>query len=125
MNIRTEIEKLLYWYVPAYIISAIVAFVLISYNKYLDDPGILAAYVIVPLGILMKHLDSVVIMIWLYFLAKQLKQNYKLWALFGLIAHIFAAALFIALYVYEKANPNETDESEGIKPKRKLFIWSK
>jgi len=74
------------------------------------------------MGILAGSVDNIVIAIWLYFLAKQLNQKNILWAIFGLVAHIFAVAVFIALYVYEKVYIDEDDE---IKQKRKLFIWSK
>ena len=114
MNIRKEIEKLLYWYIPAYFLSAITAFGFISYNKHLDDPAWIAAYIIVPLGILMKHLDNIVIAVWLYTLAKQLNLKYKLWALFGLIAHVFAAVLFIVLYIYEETNSRKVSEVDII-----------
>ena len=122
MNLRKEIEKLIYWYIPAYIFTVTVGVTVASYAKNIEDPTWMISYLVIPMGILAKSIDNIVIAIWLYSLAKQLNQKNILWALFGLIAHIFAVALFITLYVYEKVYVNEDEE---IKQKRKLFIWSK
>ena len=122
MNLRKEIEKLIYWYIPAYIFTVTIGMALATYTRNIEDPTWIVSYIIFPIGILAKSIDNIVIAIWLYSLAKQLNQKNILWALFGLIAHIFAVVLFIALYVYEKVYLNENEE---IKQKRKLFIWSK
>lgn len=122
MNLRKEIEKLIYWYLPAYIFTITVGVVLAQHSKHIEDPTWIVSYIVVPMGILAGSVDNIVIAIWLYFLAKQLNQKNILWAIFGLVAHIFAVAVFIALYVYEKVYIDEDDE---IKQKRKLFIWSK
>lgn len=122
MNLRKEIEKLIYWYIPAYIFTVTVGITLASYAKNIEDPTWIVSYLVIPMGILANSIDNIVIAIWLYSLAKQLNQKNILWALFGLVAHIFAVTLFIALYVYEKVYVNEDEE---IKQKIKLFIWSK
>jgi len=120
MDLRKEIEKLIYWYVPAYIFTITVGVSLASIAKNIQDPDLTVSSIAI--GMLAKNIDNIVIAIWLYFLAKQLNQKNILWALFGLVTHIFAVTLFIALYVYEKVYINEDDE---IKQKRKFFIWSK
>ena len=122
MNLRKEIEKLIYWYVPAYIFTITIGIILTQYAKNIEDPTWLVSYIIIPMGMIASSIDNIVIAIWLYSLAKELNQKNILWALFGLVAHIFAVILFIALYVYEKVY---LDEDEEIKQKRKLFIWSK
>ena len=70
----------------------------------------------------MKHLDNVMIAIWLYFFAKQLHQKQILWALFGLLANVFAVILFLGLYFYEKMNPDEVDEINAVQPKRIVYM---
>jgi hypothetical protein len=125
MKIRKKIEVLLFWYVPAYIVAGLAAFVFASYAKQVVDPSWIFTYIVIPLGLIMKHLDNVIIAIWLYFFAKQLHQKQILWALFGLLANVFAVILFLGLYFYEKMNPDEVDEVNAVQPKRKLFIWSK
>ena len=122
MNLRKEIEKLIYWYVPAYIFTITIGVIFAGYAKRIEDPTLITAYIVIPAGILADRLDNIIIAIWLYYFAKKLNQKNILWALFGLVAHLFAVAIFIALYVYEITYPNE---DEDIKPKRKLFIWSK
>ena len=112
MNLRKEIEKLIYWYMPAYIFTITVGVVLAQYAKNIEDPTWLVSYIVVPIGIIASSIDNIVIAIWLYSLAKQLNQKNVLWALFGLVAHIFAVAIFIALYVYEKVYLNEDDISK-------------
>jgi membrane-bound metal-dependent hydrolase YbcI (DUF457 family) len=112
MNLRKEIEKLIYWYVPTYIFTITVGVVLAQYAKNIEDPTWLVSYIIVPIGMIASSIDNIVIAIWLYFLAKQLNQKNILWSLFGLVAHIFAVVLFIALYVYEKIYSTEDEEIE-------------
>ncbi len=101
MNLRKEIEKLIYWYVPAYIFTVTIGITLASYAKNIEDPTLLVSYVVIPLGMLAKSIDNFVIAFWIYQIAKQDNQKYILWSLFGLVAHIFAAIIFIALNVLE------------------------
>jgi hypothetical protein len=125
MNLRRDIEKLIYWYVPAVIISYFLGTAVAAQVKHINGVTPLLSWGLVVTSILTKHIDNIVIAIWLYFLAKRMNQRYVLWTLFGLAAHLFAVVLFIALHIYEKANPDEVEQTETTKPKRKLFIWSK
>ncbi|WP_324171940.1 hypothetical protein [Sulfurimonas sp.] len=122
MNLRKEIEKLIYWYIPAIMITYFLGTAVTAQVKQINGATPLLTWGILAISLLLNHVHSIVVAIWLYFLAKKMNQRNILWALFGLVAHIFAVALFIALYVYEETNPNEDN---NIKVKRKLFIWSK
>lgn len=104
MNLRKEIEKLLYWYIPMFIISSTVSSSIITYVKSFNGEPIELTSVVIILSIFIKHLGNIVVGIWLYFIAKKYKQKYILWSLFGFVANIFGAVLFIALYIYEKSN---------------------
>jgi len=124
MNLRKEIEILIYWYIPAIMISYFLGTAVTAQAKQINGVTPLLSWGILITSVLLNHIHSIVVAIWLYFLAKKMNQRNILWALFGLVAHIFAVALFIALSVYEENNPNPNKEAK-IKAKRKLFIWSK
>ncbi len=102
MNLRKEIEKLIYWYIPVYIIGYFVASVLAVYYKAIPN----SESTLVAIGLIVtyfaNHLPNFVIAIWLYNIAKQTNQKYILWTLFGLVAHLFAVVIFIALNIVEE-----------------------
>jgi len=104
MNLRKEIEKLLYWYIPMFIISNIAASIIGTFIKSFNGEPIALTSLLVILSIFIGHLGNIVVGIWLYFIAKKYNQNYILWSLFGFVANIFGAVLFIALYIYEESN---------------------
>lgn len=106
MDLRKEIERLIYWYVPAIIVALAVGFVLSSYIKATSDTSSIVVWTYSSINILINYLHHIVVAIWLYVISKQLNQKYGLWSLFGLVAHLFAAVIFLVLYVYEK---NEMD----------------
>ncbi|MBT5935207.1 hypothetical protein [uncultured Sulfurimonas sp.] len=101
MHLRKEIEKLIYWYVPAYIISITLGWFLVEYMKATEESARIIAYVIFPLGFFISYLHNIVIAIWLYNISKQSNQKYKLWALFGLVAHLYALVIFIIINFIE------------------------
>jgi len=117
MNLRKEIEKLIYWYIPAimisYFLGAVVTAVTTEVQKINEVTPLLTGGILVT-SILVNHIHSFVVAIWLYYLAKKMNQRNILWALFGLVTHIFAVALFIALYVYEETYPNDKDKVNTI-----------
>ncbi|MDD2781563.1 hypothetical protein [Sulfuricurvum sp.] len=106
MNMRKEIERLIYWYAPAIIVALLIDYILTSYIKASHDLSSIILWSSIGISIVFSHLHHVVVAIWLYVISKQLNQKYILWSFFGLVAHLFAAVIFLVLYVYEK---NEMD----------------
>jgi len=102
MNLIKEIEKLIYWYIPTLLISSILGFVISGRMKGLDDTALLISYGAVLSNWFIHSADNIVIAIWLYFLTKKLNEKYILWALFGLVAHIFAVVIFLVIKLLEK-----------------------
>ncbi|MDD5385736.1 MAG: hypothetical protein PHQ22_00905 [Sulfuricurvum sp.] len=123
MNMRKEIERLIYWYVPVIIVALIIGFALSSYIKYTNHLSSKEVWFYSSVNILINYLHHFVIAIWLYVISKQLNQKYILWSLFGLVAHLFAAVIYLVLYTYEKNNGIENNEIN--QSRKKLFIWSK
>ena len=101
MNLRKEIEKLIYWYVPIYIIGRIVGSVFITYYKAIPNSEMELTAIGLAMTYFANNLPSVVIAIWLYNISKQTNQKYILWALFGLVAHLYAAVIFIIINYLE------------------------
>ena len=101
MNLRKEIEKLIYWYVPIYIIGHFAASASIVFYKAIPSSEAELTAIGLAITYFSKNLPSFVIAIWLYNLAKQSNQKYILWTLFGLVAHLYAAIIFIVLNVLE------------------------
>lgn len=115
MNLRKEIEKLIYWYVPIYIIGYFLAYALVVYYKAIPESAVALTAIGLAMTYFANHLPNFVIAIWLYNIAKQNSQKYIIWALFGLVAHLFAAVIFIVLNVLEgkfKITKEELVESD-------------
>lgn len=102
MNMRKEIERLIYWYVLAVIVASAVGFILSSYIRTTNDTSSITVWSYTSINMLINNLHHIVVAIWLYVISKYLNQKYILWSLFGLIAHLFAVVIFIGLYIYEK-----------------------
>jgi hypothetical protein len=101
MDIRKEIERLIYWYIPAIIVALLLEYVLTGYIKASHSLSSIMLWSSIGINIVISHLHNIVVAIWLYLVSKQLNQKYILWSLFGLVAHLFAAVIFLVLYVYE------------------------
>jgi len=101
MNLRKEIETLIYWYVPVYILGRIVGSVFLTYYKAIPDSDMELTAIGLAMTYFANNLPSVVIAIWLYNISKRSNQKYILWALFGLVAHLYAAVIFIILNFLE------------------------
>lgn len=113
MNIRKDVEKLIYWYIPIYIFVWIFSIFFTSYLKTFHTPAPdLIAYVLFPAGWIMKYLDNIVIAIWIYSTTKKTNQKYILWSLFGLVAHLFAVVIYLVIIVIEKKNIFSDDSSK-------------
>ncbi len=115
MNLRKEIEKLIYWYVPAIIVALVLGFIIAAHIKSTNDTSSMAVWTYSSINILINYLHHIVVAVWLYILSKKLDQKYILWALFGLVAHLFAVVIFIVIYVYEKSNCNKESETIPIR----------
>ncbi|MDD2828605.1 MAG: hypothetical protein PHW18_03410 [Sulfuricurvum sp.] len=123
MNLRKEIEKLIYWYVPILLVALVFDFIIGAHIKSTNDTSSLVVWGYASASIIINYLHHFVIAIWLYVISKQLNQKYILWSLFGLVAHLFALVIFLVLYVYEKNHGIENNEIN--QARKKLFIWSK
>lgn len=106
MNLRKEIEKLIYWYVPIILVALIFDFIIGAHIKSTNDTTSWVVWGYASANIILKYLHHFLIAIWLYLISKQLNQKYFLWALFGLVVPLFALMIFLVLYIYEK---NEMD----------------
>jgi hypothetical protein len=106
MNLRKEIEKLIYWYIPAIMITYFVGTVVTAQVKQINGITPLLSYGFLGSTLLLNHMHSIVVAIWLYFLAKKMKQRYVLWTLFGLVAHLFAAVIYLVIHLLEEKKIN-------------------
>jgi len=123
MDIRKEIETLATWYIPAMILMLIASGLYTGYfNAVLsnDQASIgttLSFLTLVPA--LIKLTDNIVIAVWLYFMAKKEGGRKVLWLLFGLVAHLLAAIIYIGLRIYEQQafnNPLKRDLGDASRP---------
>jgi len=123
MDIRKEIETLAIWYIPVMIIMVIASGLYAGYFKEILSSGqtsigsTLSFLALVPA--LIKLADNVVIAIWLYFMAKKEGGRTLLWFLFGVVAHLFAAIIYIGLRLYEQQafnNPLMRDLGDASRP---------
>ncbi|AFV98345.1 hypothetical protein [Sulfuricurvum sp. RIFCSPLOWO2_12_FULL_43_24] len=112
MNMRKEIERLMYWYVPSIIVALLIEYILTGYIRASHDLSSIMLWSSIVINIVISHLHHIVVAIWLFIISKQLNQKNILWSLFGLVAHLFAAVIFLVLYVYEK---NEMDSRSTLK----------
>ena len=101
MNLRKEIEKLIFWYLIALILAMPIGYILTLIAKG-QTAGFIIAYVIFPISFIISHLENIVVAFWIYQIAKQTNQKYILWTLFGLVAHLFAVVTFIVLNIVEE-----------------------
>ena len=105
MEIRKEIESLALWYIPAFVLTLIFSAIYSGYLKELMDMGevttgksiVFASMVLNFIG----NIDNLVLGAWLFMQSK--KENGKpiLWFFFGLVAHFYAAIIYIGLKIYE------------------------
>ena len=101
MNLRREIEKLIYWYVPVYIIGYFIGSVFSTYYKAIPSSEMELTALGLAMTYFTSNLQNIVIAIWLYNISKKSNQKYIIWALFGLVAHLYAAIIFIILNLLE------------------------
>ncbi len=110
MNLRKEIEKLILWYIPAMLLVNFLAMAFLADIKSVNGMSFSLTYAMLIITFLIKNIHSIVVAIWLYSLAKRMEQKYILWALFGLVAHLYAAVTFVILNLLEgKFNTGKED----------------
>lgn len=106
MEIRKEIESLAIWCIPAAVVVALMSALITGYAKdiILDGgatPGTTLSF-ITALGMFIKLINNFVVGIWLYLRSKEENGRPILWLLFGVVAHYFAALMYIGLKIYEQ-----------------------
>ncbi len=105
MEIRKEIESLALWYIPAFVIMLIFSSIYSGYLSELMDMGkvktgtsvLFASMVLQFIG----NIDNLVLGFWLFMQAKKENGKTILWFFFGLVAHFYAAIIYIGLKIYE------------------------
>ena len=105
MELRKQVESLALWYIPAFIIMGLLSSVTSGLLEQLFKDGIISPSTTVPffyaIGSFVSNIDNLVVGVWL--LAQSKKENSKpiLWFLFGVVAHFYAAIIYIGLKIYE------------------------
>ena len=105
MEIRKEIESLALWYNPAFLIIFLASAVYSGYLKEIIEmgeatTGVSIAFFTMVLK-LIQNIDNLVVGVWLFIQAKKENGKPLLWFLFGLVAHFYAAIIYIGLKIYE------------------------
>ena len=115
---RKEIETSARWYIPVYIITLAISvfgsFFLGDMIIKKDIPGPGSIYFML-LSTLTKYLDNLVIAIWLYFQLKNDSGRKWIWLFFGLVAHLYAAVLYLGLKIYEQRNKTFNNAIETVR----------
>lgn len=106
MEIRKEIESLAIWCIPATIVVALMSAIISGYARDTIQaggatPGTTLSF-ITALGMFIKLINNIVVGIWLYLRSKEDDGRAILWLLFGIVAHYFAALMYIGLKIYEQ-----------------------
>jgi hypothetical protein len=114
MDLRREVEKLLYWYIPIFLIASFAGSVIGTFLKSMNGMPMWLASLFVWISMFISHLHHFVIAIWLYFLAKKMNQKYMLWTLFGLTAHVLAAIVFLVLYLLDEKKTKSIEKGETV-----------
>ena len=102
MDLRKEVEKLLYWYIPALLIATFAGYFVAILVKSMNGLPIWITSLSVGMSMCISHIHNVVVAIWLYCLAKKMNQKYILWTLFGLTSHVFAVIIFLVLHLLDE-----------------------
>ena len=115
MNIRNEIENLALWYMPVFIVVAMLSTIMSGYavNMLESDQRTLGVELTLftTFAALVKLADNLVIAIWLFIQSEKQGRKKLLWFFFGIVAHFFAVILYLGLYIYESKNLRIKDES--------------
>ena len=122
MELRKEIESLALWYIPAFVFVALASSLYSGYVRALMEmgeatPGTTLS-LISALGMSINLVDNLVVGVWLYVRGRKEGGRAILWLLFGVVAHFYAALLYLGLKIYEQQKANNkslqpTAESGG------------
>lgn len=123
MDIRKEIETLAIWYIPAVIMTGIASALYTGYFKEVfssnsTNIGSTLSFLTATLT-LIKLPDNIVVGVWLYSSVGKEGGRTTLWFVFGLVAHLFAAIIYIVLRMYEQQafnNPLKRDLRDASRP---------
>ena len=119
MNLRNSIQQLALWYIPVAIASA---FISAWYTGFLNEAmntgeysmgSFMVLFSAIPM--MLKASINLVVAIWLYSLISKSSGNKYIWFLFGLIAHLYAAVIYIGLLIYEQVTSNKALNSDSAK----------
>ena len=106
MEIRKEIESLAIWYIPAFIVVAVLSALFSGYINDLIEFGEATSGTTMSLisiiSALIKLIDNFVVGIWLYLRGKKDGGRAILWLFFGVVANFYAALMYIGLKIYEQ-----------------------
>lgn len=112
-NFRKRIEKLFLWFLPIFVLSVIYQFFYQKFLKHAADQALikgievgdhLNSAMLVSYGV--GFLDNMVVAIWLYFQAKELKYNRVIWPTLGLFDIKAALIAFIGVTLFHTYQEN-------------------
>lgn len=106
MNLRKEIETLSIWYIPVAIAMVLASGLVSNYFQQITSTtgttiGSTVAF-LAGLPKLIQLADNLVVGIWLYHMAGKEGGRKALWLIFGVFAHLFAAAIYVGVRIYEQ-----------------------
>lgn len=102
MNLRQEAEQLALIYIPAYGTVLVLQLLMADFMGAAVESKTYASFDFLSwLPIIIAGIPSATISIWLFFRAKANGYNPYIWATFGLLGKLFAAAIFCLVRVYE------------------------
>lgn len=112
MNIRREIETLALWYIPVFLAATIASAIGSGLVRDAMADGTLTMGTIVSLigwvPALLALAPRFVVAAWLFGIARREGGRSLLWLLFGLVGHLFAAVIYLALKIYEQRAGEQT-----------------
>jgi hypothetical protein len=106
-NFRKRIEKLFLWFLPIFFLSVIYQFFYQKFLKHTVDQALIKGIEVsdhISSAMLFSYgfgfLDNIVVAVWLYFQAKELKYNRVVWTIMGLFDFKAALIAFIGVTIF-------------------------
>ena len=103
MEIRKEIESLALWYIPIFLVTLIGTSLYSGFLKSFVETDQLSSGATITFLFMfsqvISNIDNIVVGIWLYFRSKDEDGRAVLWLLFGVVAHFFAALIYICIKI--------------------------
>ena len=122
-DIQKRIEKLLIWFLPVFLLTVLANTLSTTMLKTMADTFIsqnesiatISNNIYITLKLL-GGLDNLVIAVWLFFQARELKFNRYLWPIFGFVQSYNAVIIFIILIIFKaykaKSSNHEINRTE-------------